>query len=747
MKRIVSFSVIFLYSLIMYAKTGEIWVNVLPGERSDKGVIGILKNEDDRSVVVFRKDLKSGKYSFKVKEGKYLVVCMRYSHNSLQVHPVVVKGDSVTEVVCKSIPNGDLIEIKGTVVDKDNGIPIAGAKVGDYPFILPSKLLSHYEHIMRTKTTEYDLGDVIRFLKRYGLDKYLYSITDNKGRFKTFVYSKSVAIFKAINFSIFAEGYAPFYYKKRIKNIGELKTSFNIDTIELVPASSFTLFLSPSLSKELPIFLKPVHTEIASYPIDYFEYSPYKRLGVSSRTPVFVKDKFVWSFVYPWVYSVEWRIKKSEKSKFADTTSSLAVYELRDKEGREIKLDINECDYEVTVEGINDNDEDKKIENNSVFLVSVEWRGRYKIADSVGPEDLKKPIRVKDVAKGKSFIKTLIRYGDKKRVFINELGVDYISGTATTYFYTRVMMDDCAKNDKVTVKLQNSTLSFVVRDSEGNPVKDARVFAYLYKEGYAPSFFCGTRSDQAGRAVCKYLKNGEYLVFVHHSQKGYFGPETFTTRKDSYQITLKRGKDIYIELLSPEYKSIGSGFIIAALAGTPVKLFATLTLEGEKEKFYTIISANKSEKDEEKRYIAKFSNLPYQDIYLFPEMSVVLPGKGWSREAVLLDKEKEGYVQLVLGSESGTAVFEGKSTGRYFDDGYVISICKRGKNCLPSSLFSSPIIPFSTGGFVITGLSPGEYKVRLIPIDLGEGRESLETPFFKVYADQHTIVEEGSFRR
>ncbi len=743
MKRGVSLCIVFICSLVTYAKTGEIFVNLMPGERSDKGVIGILKNEDsDRSVVVFRKDLEPGKYSFEVKNGKYLVVCMRYSHDSIQTHPIVVRNDSVTEVVCKSIPNSELIELSGTVIDKETGIPIAGAKVGLYLFVLPSELVSHYSHVIKGKRTKHDLGDVVRFLRRYNLDKYLYSLTDSKGRFKTFVYTKAVVASKTINFTVFAEGYAPFYYKKRIKDVRQLKTPVDVGTIELIASSSFRISLVPPLKKKVAMFLKPVNTEIASYRRNYFEGFPYRMLGTSSKSPIFIKDKFVWSFLYPWVYSVESII---ESDRNIPPSASLAVYGMKERENKEVVLDINECEYEIEVVSLENRDENiAQRDTKDDFYISIDWRNRYLVVDSVSLKDLKNPIKVRDITKGKSFIATSIKYGEEEEFVIEEIGVKRTRKVSITYFYSRVEMNDCTKDNKVSLKLENDELSFVIRDSAGKPVKSADVFAYLYKEGYEPSFSCKTRSNSEGKAVCKYLKNGEYLVFIHHPQKGYFGPETFATDSNSYQITLKKGKNVQVELLSPEYKSVGKGMgIVAVLAGTPVVLSAVLNLEGEKEKPYRIISFKKSEREE--KYVAKFYNLPYHDIYLFPESSVTLLGIGWSKDVVLLDKEKDGYVQLVLEYGSGAAVFEGRNSGEDFDDGYVAFLCRKGEECLPD--LSPFVIPSSMGGFVVTGLPPGEYKVKLIPIDLGENRKPLETPFFRVYPNQHTVIEEGSFRR
>ncbi len=739
---------IFFNSLVVYATTGEIWVNIFSGENGTKWVIGILENKEQKnSVVAFRKDLEVGKYSFKVKEGEYLVVCMRYSYNhSLQTHPIVVKGDSVTEVVCKGIPSIDLIELEGTVIDKDTGLPIVGAKVGDYPFLLPPELLSNYTHVIKTKTTRRDLGDIVRFLKKYKLDKYFYSLTDNRGRFKTFVYSKAIASFKSINFSVFADGYTPFFYQKRVKNISKIESPLDVGSVELVTASSCKLSFVPPLKKDVAIFLKPVNTEIVSYPKEYFIFSPYRRLGTSSKSPIFVKDKFVWPFVYPWIYSVEWRIKRSKKRGVKDATSSLAVYEIKEKDNKEIALDINECKYRIGVVREDSRDsEDQKLDQREDFDFAILWRDRYWVVDSIGIKDLRKPVEVGDIVRGKSFIKIFIGYGDEEEVFVEEIGIKYKKRLSATYFYSRVRMDDCTKNKDIVVTLEKNKLSFVIKDNKGKPVKNAYVSAYLYREGYDPPFSCGTQSNEKGKAICKYLKSGEYLVFVHHPRKGYFGPESFSTSKDSYEITLKEGKDIEVELFSPEYKSIGKGLVIvAALKDTPFSIFSTLGVEGEKEKPYRILGPPS---DKEEKYVAKFSNLPYQDIYIFPETQVTKLGKGWSRTALLLDAKRSGSVQLVLGSESGTVVFEGKNTGLDFDDGYRISVCKKGAECLPPSFFTPNIFASPTGGFVITGLSPGEYKVRLIPIDLGEGRESLETLFFKIYADQHTIVEEGSFRR
>ncbi len=729
------------------ARIGEVRVKFFSGEESE-GVIGILRNEDnDKSVVTVHKGLKSGDFTFDIREGKYMLICLRYSfNNSLQIHPIDVNSSSVTEVACKGIPDSDLIEVKGTVIDKETGLPIAGAKVGDYPFILPSEILPHYSHPVKKrkeKKPKYDLGDVARFLKSYNLDKYVYYLTDIKGRFKTFAYTKAVSAFRAINFTVFADGYAPFFYGKRVRDLSEIEGSVDVGTIELVPASSFKLTFVPSLREKEPIYLEPVNTEIEGFPERYLVLSPYRNFGTSSWAPVFVKDNFMWSFIYPWIYAVKWRVKKSDKPhRVADLTSSLAMYELKEKDSKEISLDINECEYGIRVVGVDNEGTDM---DKGDFDISIGWRGRYLVANSRSFQELKKGIKVKDIARGRSFITTSVRYGDAEEIFIKEAGIRYKKRPSTTYFYSRVEMEDCPNDSKITVKLEDGELSFVIRDEEGESVEDAKVFAYLYKQGYEPSFECETRSSGEGRAVCKYLRRGEYLVFVHHPQKGYFGPERFATSTNSYQITLKRGKDIEVELLSPEYKSVGEGvFIIATLADTPISLDSTLMLEGEEEKPYRILGPPS---DKEERYVAKFSNLPYHDIYLFPETQIGMLGKGWSREAMFLDAEKSGSVQLVLGTGSGAAVFEGKNTGIGFDDSYLVSICKKGEKCLPPLFYAPQIISSPTGGFVIPGLSAGEYKVKLIPIDLGENRKSLESPFFKIYPDQHTIVKEGSFRK
>ncbi len=743
MKRVASLSVLFFYSLFVSAKTGEIWVNFYLGEKEDKGVIGILKNEDGNlSAVMVRKNLKPGKYTFKVKEGKYLVICMKYSYNhSFQRRPIIVKSGSVTEVICKGHPDSDFIELRGVVIDKESGLPIAGAKVGYPPYILPSGLLPHYSLVIEIKNEKLDAGDEVRFLKKYSLDKYLYFPTDRKGNFKIFIYKKAVADFGFIYFSVIADGYAPFFYKKKIgvKEVFNTKNPLDVGTLELVSASSFKLSLVPSLKKNAAVYLKPVNTEIESFPRYYFLSSPYRRFGTSSKNPIFVKDSFIWSFLSPWVYSVEWRIKENKRSR--DASASLAVYEVKEKENKEVSLDVNDCEYEIEVVGFDKRGND---EGKVDFDISIIWRGKYRVIDFVSFKDLKEPIKVRDISRGRSFIEVSVRYGEEGEVFIKEIGEKIKFKKSDTTFYSRVMMEDCARDSKVKIKLEDGELSFVIRDDKGKPIKGASVIAYLYKEGYEPSFSCWTSSDEKGRAVCKFLKSGEYLVLVRHS-KGYFGPKTFTTGKDSYEITLKKGKNIEVELLSPEYKPIGMGLVmVAALRDTPFSILSTLRVEGEESKPYRILGLFSKK---EYRYIARFTDLPYLDIYIFPETQVTKLGRGWSKWGVLVGSEEEDNVQLVLEMGSGAVVFQGKNTGVGFDDAYKVSICKKGAECLPSSFFTPPKFFSPTGGFVITGLSPGEYKVRLIPIDLGEGRESLETPFFKIYADQHTIVEEGSFRR
>ncbi len=754
MTRVLCFAVACLYSLATYAKSGEVRVNFFPEEEEDKGVIGILKNEDnDRPVVEFRKDLKPGRYSFKLKEGRYLVVCMKYSYNhSLQTHPITVKKGSTTEVVCDGVPDSDFIELKGVVIDKVSGLPIAGAKVGYYPVILPPELLPHYTQVIRTKTGKFDMGDEMRFLRKYNLDRYLYSLTDKKGKFKMFVYINTIKKAEAVHFSVFADGYAPFFYKKRVNNV--LNTPLDVGTIELIASSNVKVSLTPPLKKDIAIYLKPVDTEIESFPHSYFIFSPYRRFGTSVGSPVFLKDKFVWSFVYPWIYSVKYSVKrplrKQRKRRPSVIPGRLALYEVKEKDNKEIILDTNECEYAIEVVGI-DNEDDKvtKVSDKEELLVSIRWRGRDWVVDSASLDDLKKTVKVKDIVKGKSFIETYLEYGEPEEVFIEEVGFKYEKRLSTTHFFSRVVMGDCLGNKKIKVELENQQLSFVIKDDRGRKVKNAKVFVYLHNKRYEPLFSCVTRSDKEGKAVCKYLKSGEYLVFIHHPKKGYFGPETFTTSNNGYQVTLKKGKDLQVEVLSPEYKSIGKGIsVTAVLEGTHFSLSAATTEEGEEAKFYGVVTAKdfKESNKEEKRYIAKFSNLPYHNIYLFPKKSVVtFREKGWVTEAFLVDKEKEGYVQLIVESGSGAAVFEGKSTGDNFDDSYRVYVCKKGGECL--SYFNSEIVPSPTGGFVITGLAPGEYKVKIVPIYLGENRKPLESPFFRIYPDQHTVIEEGSFRK
>ncbi len=734
MKRVAVFSMFFFYGLFLSAETGEILVNFFPGIK-EKGVIGILRYEDNnKSAVVVRKDLNPDKYTFKVTKGRYLVICFKYSYNhSLQTYPIVVKEASVTEVECEGLPDNEFIELRGVVIDKQTGLPIAGAKVGDYPFFLPSELLPHYSRVVRVKTDEWDMGDVMRFLKKYNFDKHFYFLTDRKGRFKTFLFTKAISDF-GINFSVFADGYAPFFYKKRVKDVSKIKSPLDVGTVELVPAVSFKLSLAPPLGKESAIYLEPINSETESFPRDYFVYSPYRRLGTSSKSPVFINDRFVWSFLYPWIYSVKWRIKKGGRG-FTDVTVPLAIYEIKD-ENKEVTLDVNECEYQIEVVDVDNSD------GREDFDISISWRDVLRVTRYVNFKDLKKPVRVRDIVKGKSFVETYIKYGNSKEIFIKEIGKKFTTRRSTTNFYSRVVMENCAEDRRVRVKLEDSELSFVIRDDRGELVKGASVVVHSYKKGYYPSFSCWTKSNEEGKALCKYLKSGEYLVLIRHP-KGYFGPETFATSKDSYEVTLKKGKEIEVELLSPEYKSIGRGLVIvAALKDTPFSIISALVLEGEEAKPYRIVGPPS---DKEERYVAKFSNLPYHDIYVFPETQITKLGKGWSRNAMLLDADREGKVQLVLGSGSGTVVFEGRSTGVGFDDGYVLSVCKKEIGCLPPSFFTPLKVFSSTGGFFITGLAPGEYKVKLVPIDLGENRKPLETPFFRIYSDQHTIIREGNF--